>query len=381
MVIGGTGFLGHHVVNLILQRYPKSRVSVADRSVDRNRRQPEDGVQYHQIDITQASALSALFGNVRPDVIIHTASPLPQVDVSPTRELYDKVNVHGTRTIIAACRTYDVKALVYCSSASVVCDHTSDVINADESRPRVRGRDQPEYYAESKVCSLPRDAPIMPGAAIDVFDYKQSQAEDLILAANAQHPYLLRTAVIRPSAIIGEGDLMIVPRLIDIYREGKVYFQLGQNKNLFDFTYVQNVAHGHLLAAEALLACSTSGVDNDGKGVDGECFFITNGAPILFWDFARAVWVQAGCAYDIRRVWVLSRFVAMILAFLSEVFFALIGKPATFNRQRVSFSCMTRYYDISKAKARLGYEPLVSLDEGIQRSVKWCLDQEKTKRA
>ncbi|KAI0413527.1 sterol-4-alpha-carboxylate 3-dehydrogenase [Xylaria grammica] len=355
MVIGGTGFLGHHVVDLILQRYPKSAITVADRSVDRNRRPPTDGVRYFQIDITQASAVSALFDKVRPDVVIHTASPLPQVDVAPPRELYDKVNVGGTRTIIAACQEYGVKALVYCSSASVVCDHTSDVINADESRPRVRGIHQPEYYAESKC-----------------------QAEDLVIAANGTR-YPLCTAVIRPSAIFGEGDLMTIPRLIDIYRQGRMYFQVGQNRNLFDFTYVQNVAHGHLLAAERLLACSKVEGDTVYEDVGGQCFFITNGSPVHFWDFARAVWVHAGCHYEMRRVWVLPRFVAMILAFLSEVFFAFIGKPATFNRQRVSFSCMTRYYNISKAKDRLGYEPLVALDEGIRRSVEWCLEQEMEK--
>ncbi|KAI1112397.1 sterol-4-alpha-carboxylate 3-dehydrogenase [Nemania sp. NC0429] len=355
MVIGGTGFLGHHIVDLLLQRYPNSAISVADRSVNRNRRPPADGVRYFQLDITQAAAVSALFNNVHPDVVIHTASPLPQLDISPTRDVYDKVNVGGTQTIIAACHQYHVKALVYCSSASVVCDHTSDVVNADEGRPRVRGRHQPEYYAESKC-----------------------QAEDLVIAANGTQ-YPLRTAVIRPSAIFGEGDLMTVPRLIDIYRQRRMYFQVGQNRNLFDFTYVQNVAHGHLLAAERLLACATSDGDAVKDDVGGQCFFITNGSPVFFWDFARTVWVQAGCRYDMRRVWVLPRFVAMILAFLSEVFFALIGKPATFNRQRVSFSCMTRYYNISKAKDRLGYEPLVALDEGIRRSVKWFLEQEAEK--
>lgn len=67
----------------------------------------------------------------------------------------------------------------------------------------------------------------------------------------------------------------------------------------------------------------------------------------------------------------------MVLGFLSECFFAMIGKPPTFNRQRIVYSCMTRYYDISKAKKRLGYRPLVSLDEGVRRSVKWTLEQEK----
>ncbi|KAI0148498.1 hypothetical protein GGR57DRAFT_475629 [Xylariaceae sp. FL1272] len=53
----------------------------------------------------------------------------------------------------------------------------------------------------------------------------------------------------------------------------------------------------------------------------------------------------------------------------------LVGKSATFNRQRISFGCMTRSYDISKAKVFLGYKRLVPLDEGIRRWVAWCIKQ------
>ncbi|KAH9905247.1 sterol-4-alpha-carboxylate 3-dehydrogenase [Xylariomycetidae sp. FL2044] len=347
LVVGGTGFLGHHVVKLLVERYTVASISVIDRSVSRNRRPDSDGVRYYEADITSMSSLTSAFAEIRPDVVIHTASPIPQTDVTPPRALYDAVNVGGTRNIVKACQSHGVKALVYTSSASVICDHSSAVINADETWPPVRGANQPEYYTESKA-----------------------QAEDLVIAANRRAPFPLRTAVIRPSAIIGEGDVMIIPRFIDIYNEGKHYFQLGSNENLFDFTYAGNVAHGHLLAAEALL-------DSSRDGVDGECFFITNDSPVYFWDFARAVWIAAGCRYDMRRVWIIPEFLATILAFLCEVYFAVVRKPATFNSRRVAFSCTTRYYDISKAKDRLGYEPLVTLQEGVRRSVTWCNDNRK----
>ncbi len=38
---------------------------------------------------------------------------------------------------------------------------------------------------------------------------------------------------------------------------------------------------------------------------------------------------------------------------------------------------MTRYYDCSKAKRRLGYKPIVSLQEGIQRAVGFWLEEQK----
>ncbi|GAB1311284.1 erg26, C-3 sterol dehydrogenase [Madurella fahalii] len=355
MVIGGCGFLGHHVVRLLLRDYTCT-VSVIDLRCTRNRRPDSDGVAYYEADITDAAKLESIFAKVRPDVVVHTASPPAQSNDSVSHALFKKVNVDGTAAVVKACQTTGVKALVYTSSASVMSDNRSDLINADERWPVVRGNDQSEYYSETKAA-----------------------AEELVLAANraAEAPKLL-TCAIRPSGIMGEGDTMVLYHMINIYRQGRTGVQVGNNNNLFDFTYVENVAHGHLLAARALLVTAASStVPLDHERVDGEAFIITNDSPVYFWDFCRAVWAAAGSPLGVDHVRVLPRELGMVLGYLSEVFFWIIRKPPTFNRQRIVYSCMTRYYDISKAKKRLGYKPLVSLDEGVRRSVKWTLEQEQ----
>lgn len=210
----------------------------------------------------------------------------------------------------------------------------------------------------------------------------QAAAEELVLAANRTGPSNLLTVSIRPAGILGEGDTMVTHHLVNIYRQGRNNVQVGTNENLFDFTYVINIAHAHLLAARALLHTASrpgfpANPPLDHERVDGEAFLVTNDSPVYFWDFARAVWRAAGSEAGTDKIWVLPRDVGYALGYLSECFFALIGKPPTFNRQRIVYSCMTRYYDISKAKRRLGYEPLVSLDEGVKRAVRWFLDQEK----
>jgi sterol-4alpha-carboxylate 3-dehydrogenase (decarboxylating) len=60
---------------------------------------------------------------------------------------------------------------------------------------------------------------------------------------------------------------------------------------------------------------------------------------------------------------------ALFIARLLELVLGIFGKQPTFNRMSVRFSAMTRYHSIVKAKQRLGYEPLVSLEEGIRRGV------------
>lgn len=166
--------------------------------------------------------------------------------------------------------------------------------------------------------------------------------------------------------------------MVNIYEQGRTGVQVGDNTNLFDFTYVENVAHAHLLAARALLlTAQTKTVPLDHERVDGEAFIVTNGQPVYFWDFTRAIWNAAGSTRGTEHVWQLSRDVGIVLGFLSEIAFGIMRKPPTFNRQRIVYSCMTRYYDISKARRRLGYTPLVGLSEGVRRAVAWTLEQKK----
>ncbi|OTA64526.1 C-3 sterol dehydrogenase/C-4-like protein [Hypoxylon sp. EC38] len=357
LVIGGCGFLGHHVVNLLLRDWTCT-VSVIDLKCQRNRRPDSDGVEYVEADITDADNLIKIFGKLKPDVVIHTASPPAQGLGAVANDIFRKVNVDGTRAVITACQKNNVKALVYTSSASVMSDNRNDLINANEDYPVIRGKMQTEYYSETKA-----------------------HAEKLVLEANRAEGTDLLTTAIRPSGIFGEGDMQLVHHTVQVLREGKDKVQVGLNDNLFDFTYVENVAHAHLLAARALLVTHASTTDPlDYEKVDGEPFIVTNDSPVYFWDLMRAIWREAGSQKGTDHVWVMSRDVGILLGFLSEMFFKIIGKTPTLNRQRIIYSSMTRYYDITKAKRRLGYKPLVSLSDGVKRTVKWTLEQEKNQK-
>lgn len=197
-----------------------------------------------------------------------------------------------------------------------------------------------------------------------------------MLAANRVAPYGLLTCSIRPAGIFGEGDPQLVPGLLEVYFQKRTGFQLGDNDNLFDFTYVGNVAHAHLLAARALLATSRlSTVPLDHERVDGEAFIITNGTPIYFWDLARMLWKAAGSELGTDHVWIINKQIGIPMAAAAEYICKLLGKQTRFTKKGFKFSCMTRYYNINKARSRLGYKPLLSLKEGVERGTKWYIEE------
>lgn len=170
--------------------------------------------------------------------------------------------------------------------------------------------------------------------------------------------------------------------ILNVYKRGKHNVQVGNNENLFDFTYVGNVAHSHLLAAQLLLVTAASPtVPLDHERVDGEAFFITNDEPVYFWDFARAIWHAAGHDKGKEGTWTLPRELGIGLGFISEVFGSILGKTPTLTRKAIIMSSMTRYYNITKAKRVLRYKPLWTLQEGINRGVEWFAEQDRQQAA
>lgn len=149
VVVGGCGFLGSHIVSYIARRHPQTRIAVLDLRTNSNRH-TSSTVSYHDGDITDAAAMQTFFAQIKPDAVIHTASPHFNLPAA----IHDKVNVEGTKILLKASQDAGVKAFVYTSSASVIFGGTTELVNANEEWPLVTGDAQPEYYTTTKV-SMP----------------------------------------------------------------------------------------------------------------------------------------------------------------------------------------------------------------------------------
>ena len=102
----------------------------------------------------------------------------------------------------------------------------------------------------------------------------QAMAEEIVLRANDGS---LATCVLRPSVLCGPGDNQLVPPIHACIAKGETPFIIGNGLNLWDVTYVDNIADAHMLAVKNLLTTRTAA---------GEAFFIQNNEPITFREFS-----------------------------------------------------------------------------------------------
>ncbi|KAI6028083.1 hypothetical protein PISMIDRAFT_678461 [Pisolithus microcarpus 441] len=432
LVIGGSGFVGRHVVEHLLAR--GDVVSVLD-IVQRHH-----DVPFYLGNIADEQDVLDILKKSGTTCIIHTASPQHG---AKDPSLYYKINVEGTRAVINAAIAARVRKLVYTSSAGVVFDG-ADVVNLDERVPY----------------------PVKP---FDAYNDSKAQGEKIVLEANGKGGLL--TVALRPAGIFGPGDRQMMAGLYQVYQRGQTHIQVGDNNNLFDYTYVGNIAQAHLLAADKLVppplyssaTCSEPKLDpenianarvqlfqslhralppvcatteyhrtphssarplgpyvtpplnaesilsafntpfdphelkhpivrsrfdqfsenalavteGDPLRVDGQAFFITNGEPVYFWDFMRYVWmaldppVPEGSKNQRaeRKILKIPRTLGVTLGLLSECWSYLIGRDPTFTRFRVSYTCAQRYHCIERARRVLGYVPEVGLEEGVRKMV------------
>jgi nucleoside-diphosphate-sugar epimerase len=317
LVTGGGGFLGGAVVRQLLNR------GDAVRSFTRTRYPWLDDLGIEQVLGDLADPVAVTKAVEGCDVVIHVAA---KAGVWGRFTDYYRVNVVGTKNVIAACRNAGVGRLVYTSTPSVV--YSGPVENGNESLP----------YPKRYTAAYPQTKAI---------------AERAILAANG--PDLL-TVALRPHLIWGPGDPHLIPRVLARARAGKLR-RVGTGPVMVDVTYVDNAATAHVLAADRLRPKAP---------VAGKAYFISNGEPVDLWAFLNRVLEVAGLPPVTKTI---SPWKARLAGRVLETVYRTLrlpGEPAMTRFVAAQLST-PHWFDISAARHDLGYEPRVSIDDGLKR--------------
>jgi nucleoside-diphosphate-sugar epimerase len=349
LVTGGAGFLGQAILRE-LARPPWTpgflkEVRVFDRV-------PLDGPghpnQVAQIgDVCDYESLLRACRGV--DVVVHAASLIDWGQETP--ETLDAANVGGTENVLRACREAGVPGLVYTSSMDVVCG-SEPVVNADETLA------YPARFAND-------------------YARTKAEAEQRVLAAHgsARTPRSgeessrarLSTCAIRPCGMFGEGDPYHVANVLRIVRDGGLPVRPGSGRAAFQHVYVGNVAHAHALAIHQLVGPDSA--------LGGQAYFITDDTPAInFFDFMEPIVTQLGYSLPPKSRSVpypVMFAIGAILEAASAVCRPFFRFTPTITRSSIRFVCHDHTFVGDKARRDLGYAPIYSEAEALERTVEY----------
>ena len=322
LVTGAGGFLGQYIVEQLVARGDRVRALARSRypAIEAL------GVEMVQADIQDAAAIEKACQGI--DCVFHVAAIAGIW--GPWRN-YFGINVVGTRNVLAGCLAANVPRLIYTSSPSVT----------------FAGKDQ---------CGVDESAPY-PARWLAHYPHSKALAEQSMLAANDER---LATCALRPHLIWGPRDQHLIPRLLERARRGQLR-QVGGGSNRVDAVYVENAAAAHLLAADAL---------RPGAPHAGKAYFISNDEPVNCWQWINEILALADLPPVCRRI---SYRAAYAAGAMLEGLWTALGRTdePRMTRFLASQLATSHYFDISAAKRDFGYQPEVSMAEGMQRLKSW----------
>ena len=312
-VTGGSGFIGGHLVERLVGE--GTRVRALARSDASAKTLSDLGAEPVRGDLSDRASLEA--GAEGADLAFHLAAHLG--DWGDWKE-FESGNVDGTENALAACAAAGVRRFVHCGTEAAL-------------------------MAGQPLVQVDEEAPLRPDSRAP-YPATKARAELAVRRANSSG---FETLTVRPRFVWGKGDTTLLPEMVRTVKAGQ-WAWVGGGRNVTDTAHVDNVVEGMLLAAE--------------KGRPGEAYFVTDGEPVVFREFVTAMIETQGVEPPDRS---LPAWTASPLARISEAAWKVLPLPGqppmtTFRSWILTQECTI---DISKARRELGYEPIVSHEQGL----------------
>lgn len=319
LVTGATGFLGSHLLDLLLER--DEQVRVLARAGDDLEQFSHPNVEIHQGDLTDYLSLRAAVSSV--DRVFHCAALTEPWGRTAD---FERVNVLGLQALVRFALEAGVQRFVHVSSITV---HGNDVRGiADETAPLRMERNP---YSWSKVLA-------------------ERLLERMIREEHAP------VVIVRPGWIYGPRSVASFARFASLIERGRM-FVIGPGSNHLPLIYVRDVATGMLLASEASQSV-------------GHAYLLVNDEPVTQWDYLAAIAKELGVPPP--RWHVPYRF-ALALGAVSEAVCraTLRSRTPPLTRYGVQLLGGENRFRIDRARTELGFVPRVNLIDGVRQSVGW----------
>jgi nucleoside-diphosphate-sugar epimerase len=312
-VTGGSGFIGGRLVRrLVRDGWSVRALARSERS---ERAVVELGAEPVPGELGDADSIAA--GAEGCELAFHLAAHLG--DYGPWKE-FERGNVEGTGNALDGCSRAGVRRFVHCGTEAALMAG-EPLVHVDETAPL--RPDSPAPYPATKA-----------------------KAEQLVCDANREG---FETIVLRPRFVWGAGDTTLLPEMVKMVEAGR-FVWVGGGGQFTDTTQVENVVEGLMLAAE--------------KGAPGEAYFVTDGEPVVFREFVSDLLRTQGVEPPSRSM---PAWLGRPVATGGELAWRLLPLPGRPPLARFTYWVLTQEctIDITKAHRELGYEPIVSREEGL----------------
>ncbi len=239
----------------------------------------------------------------------------------PYKEFYE-INVKGTQSLLQAA-SHNLKRFIHVSTPSLYFDNKNQLnIQEDDPLPKKCVN----YYAQTKL-----------------------EAEKVVLNSG------IPSIILRPRAVFGPYDTTLFPRLIKVCQNQGL--PLFKNRSpIIDVTYVENVAHALWLAMIAPDNCLH------------KAYNITNQEPLSFIDLVDELLKKLSITIKTKHI---PYPIAYTIAYLLELKSHLTKKEPLLTRYSVALMSFDQTLSAKKAQDELNYYPIITINEGIERYVRW----------
>lgn len=344
LVTGGCGFLGRHLLQVLLEKEDKiTEIRLFDKNIDsglQDQSTERVKVLVVQGDITDYS--NVLEASEGATVVIHTAS-LVDVWHRVPESVIDAVNVQGTVNVINACVENSIQHLVYTSSMEVIGPNV-------KGDPFVRGNEETVY----NVCHE------MP------YPKSKAKAEKLVLEANGRKikgGASLNTCSLRPTGIYGEQHQLMKDFYMMGVRTGGWLVRGVPQSTEHGRVYAGNVAWMHVLAARALR--------QNPRMLAGEVFFCYDDSPYKSYEDFNMQFLSAFNFRQIRVPLLVLWFVACLNDLLRWLLKPVYSYTPLLNRYTIAVASTSFTVRSDKARRHFQYQPLYDWDQCLARTQRW----------
>src|ERR1700748_453279 len=324
LVTGGSGFVGANLVAELLEQ--GHHVRSFDRAPSPLPDHPQ--LQVVQGDICDKATVASAVEGI--DTVFHTAAIIELMGGSSVTDEYRQrsfdVNVGGTENLVEAARGAGVKRFVYTASNSVVMGGKR-ISGGDETLPYTERFN--DLYTETKVV-----------------------AERFVLSQNGIDGML--ACALRPSGIWGRGDQTMFRKVFESVLAGHVKVLVGRKAARLDNSYVHNLIHGFILAAEHLMPGGTA---------PGQAYFINDAEPVNMFEFARPV--VAACGHRLPRLRISGAAMHAAMSGWQRLHFRFGLPKPPLEPLAIERLSLDNYFSVAKATRDLGYRPLFTTEQAM----------------